>query len=82
MYKIPDQNEAKEALPGWMLLAVPDSTARSDRVLNLKEGDLVELIDDGTELGDGWLLGKHVATGKIGRFPRGKYINMHFNARY
>lgn len=82
MYKLPIQNEAKEVLPGWMLLAEHDFTARSDRVLTLKNGDLVELIDDGTELGDGWLLGKHVATGEIGRFPRGRCIHMQFSEQY
>ena len=71
------------ALSGWIVCVVEEFTAKNDRVLNLRKGDLIQLVstkdDDGAQLGDGWLLGKHVASGKIRRFPRGEYIEIAFS---
>lgn len=68
------------ALSGWIVCVVEEFTAKNDRVLNLRKGDVIQLVstkdDDGAPLGDGWLLGKHAASGKIGRYPRGEYIKM------
>lgn len=72
----PSQNNIKEEqLSRWILLVMHDYIGDNDRVLHLKQGDLLELVGNGATLGDGWLLGKHLRSGEIGQFPRCKYFN-------
>jgi hypothetical protein len=47
--------------------------ARSPDELSLARGDRIELIERDDDFGDGWFLGKNMATGDSGLFPEGAY---------
>ncbi|KAF2736516.1 hypothetical protein EJ04DRAFT_156948 [Polyplosphaeria fusca] len=55
--------------PGDVLLVVHEFQARSPDELSLTRGDKIELIERDDDFGDGWFLGKNMATGDSGLFP-------------
>ena len=64
----------EEALPGSILLVIHDFVARSTDELSLAKGDRIELIEKDDDFGDGWYLGRHMASTKTGLFPEGWYL--------
>lgn len=48
-----------------------DFIARSPDELSLVKGDRIELLEKDDDFGDGWYLGKMLATGISGLFPEG-----------
>lgn len=49
---------------------VKDFTARLNDELTMAKGDVVELISDDSEFGDGWYMGKNLSTGMVGLYPK------------
>jgi hypothetical protein len=55
--------------PGDFLMVVHDFDARSSDELTLRRGDRIQLVELDDGFGDGWYLGKHLASGGTGLFP-------------
>lgn len=49
---------------------VKDFTARLNDELSISRGDVVALISDDSEFGDGWYMGKNLTTGEVGLYPK------------
>jgi hypothetical protein len=64
-------------LNGLTCFCVPDDfEARSGDELNLAKGDRVELMELDDGFGDGWYLGKSLASGVTGLFPGGNMLQL------
>jgi len=57
---------------GSILLVIHDFVARSEDELSLAKGDCIELTELDDNFGEGWFLGRHMATGSTGLFPEGR----------
>lgn len=51
-------------------VAIKDFAPRLDDELALSKGDSVELLADDAEFGDGWYMGRNLATGQVGLYPK------------
>lgn len=51
---------------------IDDFEARSPDELSLQKGERIELIERDDDFGDGWYLGKHAQSGRVGLFPEGR----------
>jgi hypothetical protein len=61
--------QGREVRPGDILMVVHDFDARSSDELTLRRGDRINLVELDDGFGDGWYLGKHLASGGTGLFP-------------
>jgi hypothetical protein len=61
--------DVTKASVGTILTAIHNFSARSADEITLVKGDSIELVERDDDFGDGWYLGKHIATGKTGLFP-------------
>jgi SH3 domain len=58
------------------LETVDEFVARSPDEISLFKLDRIELLEKDDDFGDGWYLGRHIASGKTGLFPAGKTYNL------
>ncbi|OXV07680.1 hypothetical protein Egran_04555 [Elaphomyces granulatus] len=65
----PNGTGVRDRSPRLTGLWVDDFDARGVDELTLRRGDKIEVVELDEGFGDGWYLGKHVGTGKIGLFP-------------
>ncbi|GME71822.1 unnamed protein product [[Candida] boidinii] len=49
---------------------IKEFNARLGDEVNLNIGDIVELISDDSEYGDGWYMGKNLSTNNVGLYPK------------
>ncbi|KAH8700302.1 putative polarized growth protein [Talaromyces proteolyticus] len=66
----------RQPKPGDFLLVIHNFEARGEDELTLRKGEKIELVELDDGFGDGWYLGKHTLTGKMGLFP-GVYTTVH-----
>jgi hypothetical protein len=57
------------ALENQYLVAVHDFNGRTEDEINLRKGDHILVLEDDSEFGDGWYIGRNLSTAKAGLFP-------------
>lgn len=62
-------NNPTSALESQYLVAVHDFVGRTEDEIDLKKGDHVLVLEDDSEFGDGWYIGRNLSTAKAGLFP-------------
>lgn len=64
------QTSAEQEADGAVYQVIKEFTARLADELTLEVGDKVEVISDDKEYNDGWYMGKSLATGAVGLYPK------------
>lgn len=64
------KTDTEEQATGAIYQVIKDFTARLEDELSLKIGDKVEVISDDKEYNDGWYMGKSLASGSVGLYPK------------
>lgn len=64
-----NNNNPTSALESQYLVAVHDFVGRTEDEIDLKKGDHVLVLEDDSEFGDGWYIGRNLSTAKAGLFP-------------
>lgn len=57
-------------MSGALYVCIKQFNARLGDELNLLVGDKIEVLADDSEYNDGWYMGRNVASGKVGLFPK------------